>query len=243
MTTKPPLVLVHGYLGGAAQWEVQRDALDQQFEVITPELAGYGNRFAEVGQSSIAGFAEQVLADLTAQGITRFHLLGHSMGGMVVQQMAAMTPERIDRLICYGTGPRGAMPDRFEPIVTSRVRLCSEGVPETAKRIAATWFTQGDRATHYPLCVKIGAMVSEQTALGGLTAMETWDGRAALPGISQRTLVLWGDCDRSYAWAQPEALWQGIPDSNLCVLPGCAHAAHLEAPELFNQIIARFLDL
>lgn len=243
MTKKPVLVLVHGYLGGAAQWQAQRDILGQQFEVITPELAGYGSRFAQVGQDSIAGFASQILTDLTDQGITRFHLLGHSMGGMVVQQMVTMAPDRIDRLICYGTGPRGVMPDRFETIAASRARLRTDGVQKTAKRISATWFAQGDRATHWPLCAKIGENVSEQTALGGLAAMEAWDGRAALPQITQKTLVLWGDCDRSYAWAQPEALWRGIPDSNLCVLPGCAHAAHLEAPELFNQSVARFLSL
>lgn len=43
--------------------------------------------------------------------------------------------------------------------------------------------------------------------------------------------------------SQPEAIWRGVPDCNLCVLPGCAHAAHLEAPALFNQIVARVLGL
>lgn len=81
----------------------------------------------------------------------------------------------------------------------------------------------------------------EETALAGLTAMETWDGRAALPAITQKTLVIWGDRDQSYRWPQPQALWQGVKNSSLCVLPGCAHAMHLEQPEIFNQIIARFL--
>lgn len=164
------------------------------------------------------------------------------MGGMIVQQMAAMAPKRIDRLICYGTGPRGIMPDRFETIAASRARVRAEGVSDTARRIAATWFAQGDQAAGYPLCVKLGEKVSEQTALGGLSAMEAWDGRAALPHITQKALVIWGDRDRSYGWAQIEALWRGIADSSLCVLPGCAHAVHLEEPALFNQIVARFLS-
>ena len=236
-----PLVLVHGYLGGAAQWDAQLDALSQQFDVIALELAGYGGCGARDGQDSIAGFAQQILADLTEKGVPRFHLLGHSMGGMIVQQMAAISPERIMRLTLYGTGPLGVMPDRFETIDTSRARLRADGVPDTARRIAATWFAQGNKAAGYPLCAQLGETVSEQTALRGLSAMETWDGRAALPDITQKTLVIWGDCDRSYGWAQPEALWRGIPNSSLCVLPGYAHALHLEAPDLFNQIIERFL--
>ena len=134
------------------------------------------------------------------------------------------------------------MPDRFETINQSRARIRAGGVSVAARRIAATWFVQGEAAAGYPLCVKLGETVSEQTALAGLTAMETWDGRAALPDIAQKTLVFWGDRERSYLWPQPEALWNGIADSSLCVLPGCAHAMHLEEPDLFNQIVVRFLS-
>jgi pimeloyl-ACP methyl ester carboxylesterase len=237
-----PLVLIHGFLGGAAQWQAQIAALGAKFDVIAPNLSGYGDSHADDGPDSIAGFAQQVLGFLSEQGIHRFHLLGHSMGGMIVQQMAAMAPERIDRLVCYGTGPRGIMPDRFETIDQSRARIRAEGVPAVARSIAATWFMQGEAAAGYPTCVTLGEKVSQQTALAGLTAMESWDGRAALPDIAQKTLVLWGDHDRSYRWPQPEALWHAIADSSLCVLPGCAHAMHLEEPALFNQIVARFLS-
>ncbi len=71
--------------------------------------------------------------------------------------------------------------------------------------------------------------------------MENWDGRAALAGIAQPTLIVWGDKDRSYGWQQPEALWKGIANSNLAVMPGCGHNAHMENPELFNTIVHDFL--
>lgn len=236
-----PLVLVHGYLGGAAQWDAQIQALSPHFDVIAPELDGYGSRWAHDAEDSIEGFARQIMTHLHGLGITRFHLLGHSMGGMIVQQMTAMAPDRIDRLICYGTGPRGLMPDRFETIAASRNRIENDGVQRTAERIAATWFVEGAKAAGYPLCVQLGNMVRPKTAQDGLTAMAGWDGRNALPEVAQKTLVIWGDRDRSYTWAQPLALWGGIADSELCVLPNCAHAAHLEVPALFNQVIARFL--
>ncbi|MGA1234472.1 MAG: alpha/beta fold hydrolase, partial [Lutimaribacter sp.] len=75
----------------------------------------------------------------------------------------------------------------------------------------------------------------------GLRAMQGWNGEAALPMICHPTLLIWGDQDRTYPWAQVQALWQGIGTCQLAVVPGCAHAVHMEWPDLFNQIVAGFL--
>ena len=236
-----PLVLVHGYLGGASLWQNQLDSLGDEFDVIAPELPGYGASFRELSSASIDGFSHQIIALLDGLSISRFHLLGHSMGGMIAQQIASELPARVAGLICYGTGPLGALPNRFETIEQSRTRLQTEGVNPTARRIAATWYAKGEAAPDYDRCVALGKNVSTESALAGLTAMETWDGRAALGGIVQPTLVVWGDKDRSYGWQQPEALWTGIAGSSLAVLPGCGHNAHHENPELFNSIVRNFL--
>jgi len=238
----PPLVLVHGYLGGAAMWERLAERFAGRFDVIAPDLPGYGASADRPAPARIAGYAGAVLAHLDALGIDRFHLLGHSMGGMIAQEMAATAPGRIDRLVLYGTGPRGVLPDRFEPIVTSRQRLKADGVAATARRIAATWFLDGARAETFPLCQRLGAAVSEGTALAGLDAMEAWDGRAGLTRIAAPTLVLWGDRDRSYGWPQPEALWRGIAGASLAVVPGCAHNVHQEKPALFDTLVSDFLS-
>ncbi|MCQ0988746.1 alpha/beta fold hydrolase [Jiella marina] len=237
------VVLVHGYLGGAAMWRNQIERFSDMFDVIAPDLAGFGEAHAEASPDRIEAHAEFVLDLLSRLGIERFDLVGHSMGGMIVQEMARMAPERISRLVLYGTGPRGVMPDRFEPIETSRQRMRRDGVAATARRIAATWFRDGANAPAYPLCAELGARVSVETAIAGLDAMEAWDGRAGLAEITMPTLVLWGDGDRSYAWPQPEALWRGIAGSRLAVVPGCAHNVHQEKPSLFNALIADFLGV
>jgi len=54
--------------------------------------------------------------------------------------------------------------------------------------------------------------------------------------------MVWGDRDRSYGWSQPEALWYGIRNTRLAVLPGCVHYAHDENPVLFNAIAEGFID-
>ena len=236
-----PLVLVHGYLGGSGMWRREVERFSDRFDVVAPDLAGYGARAAEASPDTIAGHARDVIAGLDRLGIGRFHLLGHSMGGMIAQEIAALVPDRIDRLVLYGTGPRGVLPDRFEPIETSRRRLRADGVPATARRIAATWFVDGENAAAFLVCLALGKLVSAPTALAGLDAMEGWDGRPGLVRIAAPTLVLWGDRDRSYAWPQPEALWRGIAGASLAVVPGCAHNVHQEKPALFEAIVADFL--
>ena len=138
-----PLVLQHGYLGGAQMWQAQIDHFKSRYDVIAPNLAGFGDSSELVAPESIPESAQQIFDLLDSLGVERFYLLGHSMGGMVVQQMAAMQNERIKKLVCYGTGPVGVVPDRFETLEQSRERLSTEGLAATAKRIATTWFVEG----------------------------------------------------------------------------------------------------
>ena len=109
------------------------------------------------------------------------------------------------------------------------------------KRIATTWFRDGENAQGYQQCVELGMKASMQAALGSLDAWETWDGSDQLSHIKAPSLVIWGDGDRSYGWSQPEALWRGIPNCSLAVVPGCAHNVHMEKPGLFNAILEDFL--
>jgi pimeloyl-ACP methyl ester carboxylesterase len=72
--------------------------------------------------------------------------------------------------------------------------------------------------------------------------MADWDGRGGLKNLTMPTLVVWGDADRSYRWPQVESLWTGLPDVRLSVIPGTAHAAHLEKPKLFHSLVEDFLS-
>ncbi len=235
------LVLLHGFLGGAPMWQAQIDAFSKRFDVIAPELCGYGSNVDLEAADTVPGYAHEVLKLLSHLGVEQFHLMGHSMGGMIVQEMTHLAPERIQSLICFGTGPRGVMPERFEPIEASRARFINDGVPATAREIASKWFVDGDAADGFDLCVELGRHVQRQTALNSLAAMENWDGREYMTSIKQRTLVIWGDRDRSYGWDQPAALWHGIENSSLAVLPDCGHNAHMEQPEIFNALVQNFL--
>lgn len=236
-----PLVVVHGFLGGSDQWQPQAP-LAAGREVITVDLPGFGRNAHMAPIDRIDGFAAWVLDQVTARGIDRFDLMGHSMGGMIVQDMVRQAPDRVVRLVLYGTGALGILPGRFETVETSMQRARDDGAEATARRIAATWFLAREAAPAYAATADIAAQASLPAILAGLEAMREWSGAAHLPAITQDTLILWGDCDRTYSWPVVEQLWQQLPTSSLAVVPGCAHAVHSEAPELFNPLVARFLS-
>ena len=236
-----PLVLVHGYLGGSSQWDAQLPLLSQHFEVVTLDLAGYGMANHLVAPTDLADHARNVLAMLDHMGIERFHLLGHSMGGMVVQEITRQAPHRVNKLVLYATGPLGCIPGRFETMARSRERLKEDGVQRTARRICATWLLDREASPAFDALAALATRASEQAASAGLSAMESWDGREHLSRIEQATLVIWGEGDRTYGWSQIEMLWRGIPRASLAVLPSCAHALHLERGALFCSLLVEFL--
>ncbi|MEW9922081.1 alpha/beta fold hydrolase [Marimonas sp. MJW-29] len=237
-----PLVLVHGFMGGSDQWKGQAP-LGETRPLVTVDLPGFGRNAHLDPIDRIEGFADWVLSDMSRQGIGTFDLLGHSMGGMIVQEMVHRAPERVARLILYGTGAVGVLPGRFEPISTSMERARTDGPAATARRISATWFLDTESAPAYADCAAIAEKSSLPVILAGLDAMQSWSGEKNLARITAETLILWGDRDRTYPWSQTETLWRGITGSSLAVIPGCAHAVHMEEPALFNRLVERFLSL
>jgi pimeloyl-ACP methyl ester carboxylesterase len=220
-------------MGGGAQWPGVAEDLSDCAEVFALDLPGFGASADMPPLDRIEEFADWVIALLLEHGIESYHLLGHSMGGMIAQEIARRDAGRVKRLILYATGARGVLPGRFETIAESKKRAQVDGATDTARRIAATWFLKGTAAPGYEACARIASQSSLAAILAGLDAMEHWSGEHRLKDITQDTLILWGSEDRSYGREQVELLASQIPRSTLRVVPGRAHALHLEDPASF----------
>ena len=240
--SKFPLVMVHGFLGSSEMWKPQINFLKDHYRVIAPDLPGFGQSNKVDPCDSINSMAKSILNSIDKKNIDKFHLLGHSMGGMIVQEMIKLASDKVEKLICYGTGPIGEMPERFETIDQSRNRLKKEGLDETANRIAKTWFVDGDKAEYFYLCSNAGKLTTLEATDAALLAMKNWKGLENLKNIKNKTLIIWGDHDKSYNKNQVQTLNQNIQDSKLIIFEGCSHNTHLENPEKFNKTIHDFLS-
>ena len=237
-----PLVLVHGFLGSAQMWEPQIEYFKKNYRVLTPDLPGFGKSNKIESCNSIISMAETIVDSLRKKGIEKFYLLGHSMGGMIVQEITKVVGNHISKLICYNTGPIGEIPGRFESMEQSREKLKKTGLQITAHRIAKTWFIKGENAKYFYLCSKAGKETNLKAADNALIAMKNWNGLENLKKIKNETLIIWGDHDQSYNFNQVDTLNKNIQNSNLEIFKDCSHNIHLEKPDEFNDCIKNFLQ-
>ena len=98
--TAPPLILIHGGLDHSRSWDQLAQALRSTFHVIAPDLRGHGDSNWAVGSSySLADHVYDLTCMMTAAGLEKAAMVGHSMGGMVSLTYAGSFPEKVSRLI------------------------------------------------------------------------------------------------------------------------------------------------
>ena len=168
--------------------------------------------------------------------------MGHSMGGMIVQEMVNLSGEKVNKLICYATGSIGDIPGRFETIDVSLEKLKENGIEKTSNRISKKWFVDGDKAKYFFLCDNANKATSEEAADNALKALKNWRGLENLKNIKNETLIIWGDKDTAYNFEQVDILNKNIQNSKIEIIKNCSHNVHLEVPEKLNEIVKIFLD-
>ena len=237
-----PFVFVHGYLGSSEMWCFQKNYFSKYCRVIAPALPGFGESHNAKSLNSINDMAKNIIEILNQKKINRFNLIGHSMGGMIVQEITKIIGHRVNKLICFATGSIGDIPGRFETMDETREKLKKDGTKISFSRVPPKWFVNGNKDKNYFLCENAVINVSLEAADNALLAMKNWRGIDNLKNIENETLIIWGDKDISYNFDQVDTLNKNIKNSHLEIFKGCCHNVHLEQPDKFNILIKNFLD-
>ena len=237
-----PFVFVHGYLGSSEMWNFQKKFFSKHYRVIIPALPGFGESHNVKSLDSINKMARQIIDLLDQKNIDKFNLIGHSMGGMIVQEITKLIGDRVNKLICFATGSIGEIPGRFETIDETREKLKKDGTEVSFSRVPKKWFVKGDKDKNYFLCKNAVKDVSLEAADNALFAMKNWRGKEDLKNIKNETLIIWGDKDTSYNFDQVDTLKKNIKNSRLEIFKNCAHNVHLEQPDEFNNLVQKFIS-
>ena len=239
------VVLLHGIGGGRAMWRHTLPALAQAgYEALAVDLPGYGDS-ATVPAGGVDTMARAVVDLLDGLGRGRAVVLGHSMGGMVAQELAVQVPARVAGLVLACTSPAFGRPDgdwqarfvreRLAPLDGGRgmTGLAADLVPAMVSAVAAAGAAAEAQA--------VMAAVPEATYRRVLAALVAFDRRAALPAIVVPTLCLAGAQDRT---APPEVMQRmagRIRGAEFLVLANAGHIANAEQPQAFNDAVVGFL--
>ncbi len=210
----PPLVLLHGATGsGGDHFEGLRPVLTQAFWCYMPDACGHGGTAWDPGESwSTADLVADLDAFVDAVGLTTFHLLGYSMGGMTALHYAARFPDRIRTLVAISIGT-----EREPRLSVGRALMDPETIERDDPGWAARLAARHDPA-HGPGSWRrlLDAIVADIAAQPLLTSRD-------LRAIDAPTLAVAGDRDPFVPIQQAAALARQVQDGRLLVLPDVGH--------------------
>jgi len=234
-----PLVFLHG-AGGVLGDDPFLNALAQKYHVYAPLTPGYGDSEECPEIRDMLDFTLHYWDVVDALGLKNPIIVGHSMGGMIAAEMAAIAPHDVSRLalICPGglwldTHP---IPDIFSTLPYEYPALLFHDVKKGTELLTA------GMALDDPEWLK-GFLITNARQMG-------MAGRILFPvpdrGLSSRlyrikakTILIWGDNDRLIVPAYAHAFKKGIPNSELVVIPEAGHMVTLEKTDQVVSAIGR----
>jgi 3-oxoadipate enol-lactonase len=239
-----PLLFLHGIGGAARAWRGQLDFFRDRYRTIAWDMPGYGGS-APLASVSIAALAGALQDFLQAVGATKPIIVGHSIGGMIVQQWLAQNPRIADAVVLAQTSPAFGKPDGDwqKSFIDARLGPLDRG--ETLTSLAPSLVKElvGDDpdASGMNLARDCMAAVPEATYRATMLALMGFDLRSALRAIAVPTLVLSGSKDNNAPAPMMAKMASYIPSAAYVELEGVGHLANLERPLTFNAALDQFL--
>jgi pimeloyl-ACP methyl ester carboxylesterase len=225
---------------------------DRGYHVVAPDHRGHGSSDQPEDESAYAfeTFAADMIALADALGWQTFDLLGHSMGGMIVQYMALSHPHRITHLVLMDTH-HGPIQDVDPSLVELGVQMAhSDGMAAIAEVMKLGVDPLANPA-HARLCAEVpgyedwcdGKFLRSSPYMFAsmLRRFATADDRLeTLRRVACPTLVLVGELDAPFLGASSRMV-DTIADARLAVIPGAGHCPQMEAPNAWRAAVDEFL--
>jgi len=238
------LVFLHGIGGAARAWRGQLDFFANRHRAIAWDMPGYGGS-APLPTVSIASLADALQDFLQQVGATRPILVGHSIGGMIVQQLLAKEPGIAGAIVLAQTSPAFGKPDGDWQKSFLEARLGPLDRGETMVSLAPTLVKElvGDDPDESGMRLARDCMASvpEPTYRATMLALLGFDQRDALRNIAVPTLLLAGSRDNNAPAPMMAKMATYIPSAQYVELEGVGHLANLERPDAFNAALDQFL--
>lgn len=236
---EPTLVFIHYWGGSHRTWNAVMTALQDRYRCLVPDLPGWGRSKPSERGCRIADLAASIDEMIPSLALDRVILIGHSMGGKVVQYLAGQRPAWIEGLVLVAPSPALPMeiPESWRDAMLS--------VYDSRESVGATL---DNVLTATPLEGMVRNQAIADSLAGNQEAKTAWPAYAMLEDVSEMTrrievptLLLSGECDRvDPPAALAERLVPFLPDPEVQELPDAGHLLPLEATNAVAQHIARW---
>jgi pimeloyl-ACP methyl ester carboxylesterase len=234
-------VFLHG-AGGFLHENPFLDELATRYRVYAPELPGYGESTGEELLEDMLDFTLHGWDVVAALGLERPHLVGHSMGGMIAAEMAAIAPNDLAKLVLVSAAglwlPEHPIPDLFAFLPHEYAQVLFHD-PEAGQAL----LTGGLDFTNMQALTDFYIANSRRMATAGKILFPIPNRRVSkrLYRVAAETLVLWGKQDRLMPPVYGERWIQLIPGARLVQIDAAGHMLPYEQPKAFVSVVANFL--
>lgn len=247
-TTRPVLVMLHGFGASLHGWQAWAQALSVRHRVIRIDLPGAGLTGADpAGDYSDARSLRLLSALLDGRGLQRASFIGHSMGGRLAWRFAAEQPARVDKLVLVA--PDGFASPGFEygkpPEVSVLLQALKVALPRAVveRSLEPAYgdpqrLTESDITRYHELLRAPGV---RGALLARMAQMVLQDPTSFLARVQAPTLLLWGSLDAMIPPAHAQDYLKAMPQARLVTLPGLGHLPQEEAPALSLPPVRAFL--
>ncbi|MGY8666445.1 alpha/beta hydrolase [Bradyrhizobium sp. UFLA05-109] len=240
-----PLVFLHGIGGAARAWRHQLTTFGRRFRAVAWDMPGYGGSqpLPNVSIAALAGALQEFLKQIEANGPI---LVGHSIGGMIVQQWLTQHPRSARAVVLAQTSPAfgNADGDWQKSFIAARLGPLDRG--ETMRSLAPSLVKElvGENPDTKGLDVARDCMagVPEASYRAMMLALIGFDQRSTLKDIAVPTLLLSGSRDNNAPAPMMAKMAGHIPAARYVELAGVGHLANLERPQAFDAAINDFLE-
>lgn len=232
-----PLVLIHGYPLDHSIWEKVAPLLSPTFELILPDLRGFGESDSTDAPYTMTDLAGDVSALLDHIGIESAYVAGHSMGGYVALAFAQAHPSRVRGLALVASQAAADPPERREGRYANARQIAEQGIGETVAGMTPKLSAE-ERVQKY-----VHDLMKKQKAagfIGSLRAMaERADTLSMLAATSFPVLLIHGDADGLIPIQRAREIQAAVPRAQLVELSGAGHMPMLERPQAVAEALKR----
>lgn len=238
-----PLVMIHCLGQSWRLWDVLDPLMDRN-ELIAYSLPGHPGAPLPGHQYGVPELTEQLRAAMEREGLTKFHLIGISLGGSVAQHFAGTYPEMVDKLVLMDCSPRYDDESRANwPVRAAAAR--NNGVKSLIPMLMQVFFTEASRTENGPNVQHVRetfeACDNEAYALA-CEALATLDAREQTKKITAATLIMLGSAERQSFKDAAKWMNETIPGSKVVEVPEAGHASVRERPAFVLNQLRAFLD-
>jgi pimeloyl-ACP methyl ester carboxylesterase len=226
-----PVVFVHSYAGSAAHWQTQLDHLRPTRRALAIDLRGHGRSQAPAdGDYRVESLAGDIAAVADGLKLSRFVLVGHSMGGAASIAYAGGHSDRVAGLVMVGT-PGKSPAEMATQVISSLETDYDNTMGQYLQRLLEG--AQPAVATQLGNEMK---SISREASLVIIRAVFDYDPTAALNAYTGPKLIV--DTEHRDS---PGALHNLAPQVSRTVIAGTSHWPHMDKPDEFNRILDEFL--